>query len=133
MRFEWDGLNDQGKPVAPGTYEVFAEYNLDPTSNKYLHTRIGRGEVQSVVFEKGKPMLRMGEMVLPMDSALEFYDKNTTGREKEQRENAVHFVPEKATPKPTAPTQAAKPTNLNLPGLAKTATASRPKVHTAHS
>ncbi|CRF51153.1 Flagellar basal-body rod modification protein FlgD [Helicobacter heilmannii] len=125
VRFEWDGLNDQGKPVVPGTYEVFAEYNLDPKSNKYLHTRIGRGEVQSVVFEKGKPMLRMGEMVLPMDSALEFYDKNTTRREKEQRENAVHFVPEKAAPKPTAPTQAAKPTNLNLPGLAKTATASQ--------
>ncbi|BCZ18411.1 hypothetical protein NHP190012_00530 [Helicobacter sp. NHP19-012] len=125
VRFEWDGLNDQGKPVAPGTYEVFAEYNLDPKSNKYLHTRIGRGEVQSVVFEKGKPMLRMGEMVLPMDSALEFYDRNTTRREKEQRENAVHFVPEKSAPKPTAPTQAAKPTNLNnLPTLAKTPTAS---------
>ncbi|BEG58037.1 Flagellar basal body rod modification protein FlgD [Helicobacter sp. NHP21005] len=100
VRFEWDGLNDQGKPVVPGTYEVFAEYNLDPKSNKYLHTRIGRGEVQSVVFEKGKPMLRMGEMILPMDSALEFYDRNTTRQEKEQRENAVHFVPEKSSPKP---------------------------------
>ncbi|BCZ17883.1 hypothetical protein NHP190003_11650 [Helicobacter sp. NHP19-003] len=124
VRFEWDGLNDQGKPVAPGTYEVFAEYNLDPKSNKYLHTRIGRGEVQSVVFEKGKPMLRMGEMILPMDSALEFYDRNTTRQEKEQRENAVHFIPQNP-PKPQAPAQVAKPTNPNnTPSLAKIPTAS---------
>ncbi|CRF52276.1 Flagellar basal-body rod modification protein FlgD [Helicobacter ailurogastricus] len=121
VSFEWDGLNDQGKPVAPGTYEVFAEYNLDPKSNKYLHTRIGRGEVQSVLFDKGKPMLRMGEMVLPMDSALEFYDKNTTRQEKEQRENAAHFVPQNP-PKPQAPTQATKtkPASLaSVPDLAK--------------
>lgn len=107
--------------MAPGTYEVFAEYNLDPKSNKYLHTRIGRGEVQSVLFDKGKPMLRMGEMVLPMDSALEFYDKNTTRQEKEQRENAAHFVPQNP-PKPQAPTQATKtkPASLaSVPDLAK--------------
>ncbi|WP_163533569.1 flagellar hook assembly protein FlgD [Helicobacter suis] len=104
VAFEWDGLNDQGKPVPAGTYEVFAEYNLDPTSNKYLHTRIGRGEIQGVVFDKGKPMLRMGEMILPMDSALEFYDKTNSRQEKEQRENIAHFVPSK-TQKPPAPTQ----------------------------
>ncbi|MCQ2762241.1 flagellar hook assembly protein FlgD, partial [Helicobacter pylori] len=34
---------------------------------------IGRGEVESVIFDKGKPMLRMGEMILPIDSTIEFY------------------------------------------------------------
>lgn len=29
--------------------------------------------MESVIFDKGKPMLRMGEMVLPIDSAIEFY------------------------------------------------------------
>lgn len=38
-----------------------------------MQTRIGRGEVESVIFDKGKPMLRMGEMILPIDSAIEFY------------------------------------------------------------
>ncbi|WP_163532192.1 flagellar hook assembly protein FlgD [Helicobacter suis] len=101
VAFEWDGLNDQGKPVPAGTYEVFAEYNLNPTSNKYLHTRIGRGEIQGVVFDKGKPMLRMGEMILPMDSALEFYDKTNSRQEEEQRENAAHFIPSKTQKPPT--------------------------------
>ncbi len=104
VAFEWDGLNDQGKPVPAGTYEVFAEYNLNPTSNKYLHTRIGRGEIQGVVFDKGKPMLRMGEMILPMDSALEFYDKTNSRQEEEQRENTAHFVSSK-TQNPPTPTQ----------------------------
>lgn len=103
VNFEWDGLNQEGKPVKPGTYEIMAEYNLDPSSNKYLHTRIGRGEVQSVVFNKGKPMLRMGEMVLPMDSALEFYDKPNSRHEQEQHESLAHLVQAKLQEKPTTP------------------------------
>ncbi len=102
VHFEWDGLNQEGKPVKPGTYEIVAEYNLDPSSNKYLHTRIGRGEVQSVVFNKGKPMLRMGDMVLPMDSALEFYDKPSSRHDQEQHESLAHLVQEN-TPPPTTP------------------------------
>ncbi|WP_120944251.1 flagellar hook assembly protein FlgD [Helicobacter labacensis] len=104
IEFEWDGLNQEGKRVPPGTYEITAEYNLDPSSNKYLHTRIGRGEVQSVVFNKGKPMLRMGEMVLPMDSALEFYDKSSSRHQQEQHEHLAHLVQAKA---PTAPKEVA--------------------------
>ncbi|WP_104759957.1 flagellar hook assembly protein FlgD [Helicobacter bizzozeronii] len=115
VKFEWDGLNAQGKPVAAGTYEVFAQYNLDPKTNKYLHTRIGRGEVQSVVFDKGKPMLRMGEMILPMDSALEFYDKNTTRQEKEQRENLAHLVQSKAHTPSTPPKAPTTPKNASTP------------------
>lgn len=34
---------------------------------------IGRGEVESVIFDKGKFMLRMGEMILFIDSVIEFY------------------------------------------------------------
>ncbi len=73
INFEWDGLNEKGEKVPKGNYKIKAEYNLDSHSKQYLQTRIGRGEVESVVFDKGKPMLRMGEMVLPIDSAIEFY------------------------------------------------------------
>lgn len=73
--FSWDGLSDKGTQVPEGSYEIRAEYNLDPNSNKYHQTRVGRGEVESVLFNKGKPMLRMGEMILPIESAIEFYDK----------------------------------------------------------
>ncbi len=73
INFEWDGLNEKGEKVPKGNYKIKAEYNLDSQSKQYLQTRIGRGEVESVVFDKGKPMLRMGEMILPIDSAIEFY------------------------------------------------------------
>ncbi|GHP87418.1 basal-body rod modification protein FlgD [Helicobacter pylori] len=73
ISFEWDGLNEKGEKVPKGNYKIKAEYNLDSQSKQYLQTRIGRGEVESVIFDKGKPMLRMGEMILPIDSAIEFY------------------------------------------------------------
>ncbi|BCD51822.1 hypothetical protein SNTW_06650 [Helicobacter suis] len=34
-------------------------------------------------------------MILPMDSALEFYDKTNSRQEEEQRENTAHFVSSK--------------------------------------
>ncbi len=73
INFEWDGTNERGEKVPKGNYKIKAEYNLDSQSKQYLQTRIGRGEVESVIFDKGKPMLRMGEMILPIDSAIEFY------------------------------------------------------------
>ncbi|WQU97617.1 flagellar hook assembly protein FlgD [Helicobacter pylori] len=73
IHFEWDGTNEKGEKVPKGNYKIKAEYNLDSQSKQYLQTRIGRGEVESVIFDKGKPMLRMGEMILPIDSAIEFY------------------------------------------------------------
>lgn len=73
--FSWNGLDDKGVQVPEGSYEIRAEYNLDPNSNKYRQTRVGRGEIESILFNKGVPMLRMGEMILPIDSAIEFYDK----------------------------------------------------------
>ncbi|PAF42583.1 flagellar basal body rod modification protein [Helicobacter sp. 11S03491-1] len=73
--FTWNGLDDKGVQVPDGSYEIRAQYNLDSRTNQYHQTRVGRGEVQSVLFNKGEPMLRMGEMILPIDSAIEFYDK----------------------------------------------------------
>ncbi|PAF48313.1 flagellar basal body rod modification protein [Helicobacter sp. 12S02232-10] len=73
--FSWNGLDDKGVQVPQGSYEIRAEYNLNPKTNQYHQTRVGRGEVQSVLFNKGTPMLRMGEMILPLESAVEFYDK----------------------------------------------------------
>lgn len=75
LDFVWDGLNEKGEQLPAGSYSVSAEYNLDPKTNQYLITRIGRGEIQSVLFDKGKPLIRMGELILPLSAALEFYDK----------------------------------------------------------
>lgn len=74
--FTWNGEQKGGKKAPSGTYHVKAEYNLDEKSGKYHESRIGRGEVQSVIFKDGKPLLRMGEMIIPIASALEFYEKS---------------------------------------------------------
>lgn len=76
VEFEWDSIDNSGKLVDDGTYNIRAEYNLDQANNQYHTARVGRGEVQSVIFDKGNPMLRMGDMILPLDSAIEFYNKD---------------------------------------------------------
>lgn len=85
LDFSWDGKDERGEQMPSGSYSVMAEYNLDPATNQYLTTRVGRGEIQSVLFDKGKPMIRMGELILPLSAALEFY-------EKESKDSAPHYV-----------------------------------------
>lgn len=76
LEFTWDTLDNQGQQVEEGTYNIRAEYNLDENTKQYHTARVGRGEVQSIIFDKGSPMLRMGDMILPLDSAIEFYNKD---------------------------------------------------------
>ncbi|MCH5313665.1 MAG: flagellar hook assembly protein FlgD [Helicobacter sp.] len=76
LEFTWDTLDEQGRQVEDGTYNIRAEYNLNEETKQYHTARVGRGEVQSIIFDKGSPMLRMGDMILPLDSAIEFYNKD---------------------------------------------------------
>ena len=76
VEFSWDGKGDDGTQMPSGSYNIRAEYNLDPTTSQYHTARVGRGEVQSIIFDKGAPMLRMGDMILPLQSAIEFYNKD---------------------------------------------------------
>lgn len=78
INFSWDGKQKNGKNAPSGTYTIKAEYNLNESSGEYHQARIGRGEVQSVIFKEGKPMLRMGELIVPIQSALEFYEKSSS-------------------------------------------------------
>lgn len=76
LNFTWNGKQQNGKDAPKGTYIIKAEYNLDEKSGQYHQARVGRGEVQSVIFKEGKPLLRMGELIAPISSALEFYEKS---------------------------------------------------------
>lgn len=75
LEFVWDGLSDGGTQAPTGSYNIRAEYNYDPITSQYHGARVGRGEVQSIIFDKGKPMMRMGDMILPLQSAIEFYER----------------------------------------------------------
>lgn len=77
VEFSWDGLDNNGERLESGNYNIRAEYNLNEITSQYRTARVGRGEVQSVIFDKGVPMLRMGDMILPLESAIEFYNKES--------------------------------------------------------
>lgn len=75
--FEWDTKDNGGSYVKVGsTYSISAEYNLDSTTNKYLETELGRGEVQSVLYDQGVPYLKLGEMVVPITYVHTFQPKS---------------------------------------------------------
>lgn len=71
---EWDGRDDSGAELPSGAYSVLAHYNFKPSGEHNL-ARVGRGEVQSVLFDDGKAYLRLGELVVPLGDAVEFYAK----------------------------------------------------------
>ncbi|MDY3112887.1 MAG: flagellar hook assembly protein FlgD [Helicobacter sp.] len=76
IEFEWDTKDSKGNYVNKGTYSFSAEYNLDSTTNKYLTTELGRGEVSSVLFDNGAPYLKLGEMIVPITYAQSFTPKS---------------------------------------------------------
>ncbi|PAF45640.1 hypothetical protein BKH40_01800 [Helicobacter sp. 11S02629-2] len=82
LDFSWDGVDNNGKQVPKGNYKIVAKYNLDEHTNKYNETRFGRGEIQSIIFDKGVPLMRLGELVLPLKSAMEFYPPHAINQNK---------------------------------------------------
>ncbi|WP_285818679.1 flagellar hook assembly protein FlgD [Helicobacter bilis] len=80
--FNWDGKDSKGNLVEPGSYQVKAHYNLNPETKQYDETRIGRGEVQSIIYDKGTPLMRLGDNIVPVQNALEFYPKGDSAAHK---------------------------------------------------
>lgn len=74
LRFSWDSRDNQGNALPSGAYNVIANYNQNLDGSVNI-VRLGRGEVQSVIFNDGKPHLRLGELIVPLEEALEFYAK----------------------------------------------------------
>ena len=75
LRFSWDSRDNQGNALPSGAYNVIANYNQNLDGSVNI-ARLGRGEVQSVIFNDGKPHLRLGELIVPLEEALEFYAKS---------------------------------------------------------
>lgn len=75
VKFTWDTLDNNAKSVPNGAYNIVANYNLNKDGN-YNIARIGRGEVESIIFDNNKPFLRLGELVISLEDALEFYPRS---------------------------------------------------------
>lgn len=89
INLSWDGKDDNGNNLAAGDYFIRAQYNLDSKTRQYQESRIGRGLVESVVMQDGKPMLKMGELLVGLDSAKEFYDKSDKSGKHEEATQAT--------------------------------------------
>lgn len=72
--FNWDTKRADGEHVPTNkSYNITANYNIDEAANEAYTTRLGRGKVESVLYNNGEPMLKIGSLIIPLDSAMEFY------------------------------------------------------------
>ena len=80
VSFQWDTRSSNGEFINKGDYTVRAEYNLDASTNTYKETQLGRGEVQSIVFDQGMPYVKLGDnLTVPMIYVTSYYKKTGVG------------------------------------------------------
>lgn len=71
LAFEWDGYGDGGEQLPSGYYSVKSEY-LD-ANNEQQETQFGIYPVESVRYEDGKPLMKLGSSYVPMEYIREFF------------------------------------------------------------
>lgn len=71
LAFEWDGMDDNNAAVASGYYSIKADY-IDST-NGAQSTQFGIYPVESVRYENGSPLIKLGSSYVPMDYIVEFF------------------------------------------------------------
>jgi len=71
LAFQWDGFNDDGQKLKDGYYSVKSEY-LD-SSDTQQETQFGIYPVESIRYEDGKPMMKLGSSYVPMEYIAEFF------------------------------------------------------------
>lgn len=70
-QFDWDGQNALGATVESGIYRVNSTY-YTPTGDKQT-TRLGAYPIESVRFEDGKALVKLGSNYVPLDQVVEVY------------------------------------------------------------
>lgn len=70
-QFDWDGSDNNGNPAESGLYYVNASYT-DPSGNN-LETRLGAYPIESVRFDGGKTLVKVGSSYVPLENIKEVY------------------------------------------------------------
>jgi len=70
-QFDWNGLDANGNIAAGGVYKVNANY-ADPSGNA-LQTRLGAYPIESVRFEGGQTLVKVGSSYVPLENIVEVY------------------------------------------------------------
>jgi flagellar basal-body rod modification protein FlgD len=69
--FDWNGITDAGNAAESGVYYIEASYAN--TAGDTLKTRAGAYPIESVRFEDGQSLLKLGSSYVPFDSIVEIY------------------------------------------------------------
>ena len=69
--FNWDGSTSAGAQATSGIYHINATYS-DPNGNT-LQTRLGAYPIESVRFEEGKTLVKVGSSYVSLDQVQEVY------------------------------------------------------------
>jgi len=69
--YNWDGRDNDGNRVDEGIYHVSASYRDAEGEN--LQTQVGRYPIESVRFDNGSALVKLGSNYMPLDSLKEIY------------------------------------------------------------
>ena len=70
-KFTWDGIGGGGAAIDSGVYSVNARYT-DPDGNAQT-TRLGAYPIESVRFENGNTLVKVGSNYVPLENIREVY------------------------------------------------------------
>jgi flagellar basal-body rod modification protein FlgD len=70
-KFTWDGTDDLGTSAKSGIYHISANYENSKGENE--QTRLGAYPIESVRFDKGKALLKLGSNYVALDKIKEIY------------------------------------------------------------
>jgi len=70
-QFSWDGFDNTGESAESGIYHVSADY--ETTDGAQAQTRLGAYPIESVRFDGGKALLKLGSNYVPLDNIKEIY------------------------------------------------------------
>jgi len=70
-QFDWDGRDLNGNPAESGVYRVNADYS-NPDGD-VLQTRLGAYPIESVRFEGGETLVKVGSNYVPLSQIVEVY------------------------------------------------------------
>jgi len=70
-QFTWDGTDKTGANVDGGIYHVSASYT--DSNNETQTTRLGSYPIESVRFDDGKTLLKLGSNYIPLENVQEVY------------------------------------------------------------
>jgi len=70
-QFTWDGTNDTGSSAASGLYHISASY--EDAQGNAQSTRVGAYPIESVRFDQGKALLKLGSNYIALDKIKEIY------------------------------------------------------------